>query len=122
MEQAFVIELSKDLALEAAKYGKFYELPLADSIIYATTLKYNATLYTLDRHFKGLKNVVEIGSQDQVKYASGMFNDYLTAVSYRKEIEGIYPDAFVVAIKDDKILPLQQALDQIKEITKRDSK
>ena len=32
--------------------------------------------------------------------------------NYRKKIEVIYPDAFVIAVKDNKILPLQQALDQ----------
>ncbi len=44
------------------------------------------------------------------------------AVSYRKEIEAIFPDAFVIAVKDNKILPLQQALDEMKEIIKRDTK
>jgi len=73
-------------------------------------------------NFKGLKNVVEISWQDQSKYASGKFYDYLEAVNYRKEIEEIYPDAFVIAIKDNKILPLQQALDEKKEITKSDTK
>jgi len=73
-------------------------------------------------NFKGLKNVIEIGGQDQSKYATGNFNDYMTAVNYRKEIEGIFPDAFVIAIKDNKILPLQEALDQKKEITKCDTK
>jgi hypothetical protein len=33
-------------------------------------------------------------------------------VKYRKKIEAIYPDAFVIAVKDNKILPLQQALEQ----------
>ena len=36
------------------------------------------------------------------------------AVRYRKKIEDIYPDAFVIAVKDNKILPLQQALEQKK--------
>jgi N-acetylmuramoyl-L-alanine amidase len=73
-------------------------------------------------NFNGLKNVIEINGQDPSKYAAGSFNDYMAAVNYRKEIEAIFPDAFVIAIKDNKILPLQQALDQKKEITKRDIK
>jgi N-acetylmuramoyl-L-alanine amidase len=73
-------------------------------------------------NFNGLKNVVEIRGQDQSKYAVGNFNDYMDAVNYRKEIEKVFPDAFVIAIKDNKILPLQQALDEKKEIPKRDSK
>jgi N-acetylmuramoyl-L-alanine amidase len=77
---------------------------------------------TKPENFNGLQNVIEISGQDPIKYAAGNFDDYNSAVSYRKEIEAIFPDAFVIAIKDNKILPLQQALDQKKEITKRDTK
>lgn len=73
-------------------------------------------------NFKGLKNVIEIGGQDPLKYAAGDFDDYNSAANYRKEVAEFYPDAFVIAIKDDKILPLQQALDEVNEITKRDIK
>jgi N-acetylmuramoyl-L-alanine amidase len=73
-------------------------------------------------NFNGLKNVTEIPGQDVHKYAAGNFDDYDSAVNFRKEIESSFPDAFVIAIKDNKILPLQQALDQKKEITKRDIK
>ena len=30
---------------------------------------------------------------------AGNFTDYSAAVKYRKEIEDIYPDAFVIAVK-----------------------
>jgi N-acetylmuramoyl-L-alanine amidase len=72
--------------------------------------------------FNGLKNVIEISGKDQSRYATGSFSDYREAVNYRKEIESRYPDAFVIAVKDNKILPLQQALDQKKEFTKPDIK
>jgi N-acetylmuramoyl-L-alanine amidase len=63
-------------------------------------------------NFKGLKEITEINAQDRFKYAAGSFTDYSAAVSYRKKIETYYPDAFVIAVKDNKILPLQQALDE----------
>lgn len=63
-------------------------------------------------NFRGLKDIVEIESQNRYKYACGNFSEYNEAVKYRKEIEAIYPDAFVIAVKDNKILPLQQALEQ----------
>jgi len=66
-------------------------------------------------NFKGLTGVVEIQTQDRFKYASGSFTDYDNAVNYRKKIETIYPDAFVIAVKDNKILPLQEALEQNKK-------
>jgi N-acetylmuramoyl-L-alanine amidase len=62
-------------------------------------------------NFKGLTDVVEINSQGLYKYASGSFADYSSAANYRKKIESMYPDAFVIAVKNNKILPLQQALD-----------
>jgi N-acetylmuramoyl-L-alanine amidase len=69
-------------------------------------------------NFKGLKEITEINAQDRFKYAAGNFTDYSAAVSYRKKIETYYPDAFVIAVKDNKILPLQQALEQIKKTQK----
>jgi N-acetylmuramoyl-L-alanine amidase len=63
-------------------------------------------------NFKGLTDIIEINAQDRFKYATGIFDEYSQAVKYRKKIETIYPDAFVIAVKDNKILPLQQALEQ----------
>ena len=62
-------------------------------------------------NFNGLKDITEINAQDRFKYAAGSFKDYSDAAQYRKKIEGAYPDAFVIAVKDNKILPLQQALE-----------
>jgi len=57
MEQGKVVSLDRELSVNAAYYGVEHKLPLADSIIYATAQKYNATLWTQDADFKGLKNV-----------------------------------------------------------------
>ncbi len=62
-------------------------------------------------NFKGLTDIVEINIQNRFKYATGVFAEYQEAVQHRKKIETIYPDAFVIAVKDNKILPLQQALE-----------
>jgi len=61
-------------------------------------------------NFKGLKDVVEIPSNDIFKYASGSFDNYAPAAEYRKTIGTLYPDAFVIAVKNNKIVPLQDAL------------
>ena len=57
IKQGKVIELDADLAIYSAKIGKDNKLALADSIIYATSSKYNCTLWTQDQHFKGLRKV-----------------------------------------------------------------
>jgi len=53
MQTGRLIELDSALAMEAARHP----LPLADSLIYATTMRFNATLWTQDDHFKGLPRV-----------------------------------------------------------------
>ena len=45
------------LAIDAAKYGTDYRLPLADSIIYATGQKFGALIWTQDVDFKSLEGV-----------------------------------------------------------------
>jgi N-acetylmuramoyl-L-alanine amidase len=97
--------------------------PKTGDIVFMVQIANSSTRIVITpENFKGLKNVTELYGNDQSKYAAGIFNEYNDAVNYRKELEGIFPDAFVIAVKDNKILPLQQALDQKKEITKRDSK
>ena len=63
-------------------------------------------------NFRGIRDIFELEAQDRYKYATGSFQEYSEAVKYRKEIESLYPDAFVIAVKDNKILPLQQVLEQ----------
>lgn len=53
MKQAKIIELSQDIALQAAKISLDFKLPMADSIILATAAKYEATVWTQDADFKG---------------------------------------------------------------------
>lgn len=57
MSQASVIDLDEGLAIEAAELGASHELPLADSIIYASTLANDARLWTQDSDFDGLDYV-----------------------------------------------------------------
>ncbi|MDR3303752.1 MAG: type II toxin-antitoxin system VapC family toxin [Treponema sp.] len=57
MRKGIVVDLDSDLALNAAYISREQKLPMADSIIYATTLRYNATLWTQDKHFEGLSQV-----------------------------------------------------------------
>ncbi len=64
------------------------------------------------QNFKGITDVVEIVSPDRYRYATGNFRKYSEAVEYRKKINSVYPDAFVIAVENNKILPLQDALEK----------
>jgi len=57
MNQGKVIALDNVLAIDAAKYGIDYKLPLAESIIYATGQKFDALIWTQDIDFKALDGV-----------------------------------------------------------------
>jgi N-acetylmuramoyl-L-alanine amidase len=69
---------------------------------------------TKPENFRNLTDITEIQAGNRYRYFTGKFTDYDKAVSYRKQVERIYPDAFVVAVKENKILPLQEALREIK--------
>jgi predicted nucleic acid-binding protein len=57
MKQGTVVDLTAELAFAAAKLSRDRHLPMADSIIYATTQRYDCTLWTQDKHFAGLESV-----------------------------------------------------------------
>ncbi len=52
-----VVPIDESIAISAADLAIKHKLPLADSLIYATTLAHEATLWTQDDDFKGLPNV-----------------------------------------------------------------
>ncbi len=57
MKRGNIVPLDEYLALTAAKYGYEYSIPMADSIIFASGLKYNAEILTQDSDLKDLPNV-----------------------------------------------------------------
>ena len=52
-----IVSVDEQIALDAAELAINHRLPLADSLIYATTLARNATLWTQDNDFEGLPQV-----------------------------------------------------------------
>ena len=63
MQNAVVVSITPKIAILAAKLGKEYRLPMADSIIYATAKIYDAEVYTQDRHFENLERVFYFGKE-----------------------------------------------------------
>jgi PIN domain nuclease of toxin-antitoxin system len=57
MQEAQIIDLNADLALYAVELSRAHKLPMADSIIYATTMRHCGELWTQDDHFNGLPSV-----------------------------------------------------------------
>lgn len=55
-----VVPLTEGIATLAAHQSVEHELPMADAMIYATALVFDATIVTSDAHFQGLPQVVYI--------------------------------------------------------------
>lgn len=54
MKQGKVLAISEEIALSAATLSIEHRLPMADSLIYASALQHQATLWTQDEDFAGL--------------------------------------------------------------------
>ncbi|MCX6078802.1 MAG: type II toxin-antitoxin system VapC family toxin [Chloroflexi bacterium] len=61
-----LLELNEAIALQAGQLSLDYHLPLADSVIYASAIACEATLWTQDEHFKDLPGVKYIEKRGQV--------------------------------------------------------
>jgi N-acetylmuramoyl-L-alanine amidase len=72
-------------------------------------------------NFKGLTDIIEIKAGDRYKYVSGKFPECPEAINYRAKIESLFPDAFVIALKDTALIDLHQAL-ELKRKTKKNIK
>jgi predicted nucleic acid-binding protein len=57
MYQGQVIDLDMRLAIGSAELSFELKLPLADSVILATSKLCNSIIWTQDKHFKGMKDV-----------------------------------------------------------------
>jgi predicted nucleic acid-binding protein len=57
MKQGTSINLTDELALQAAIISLEYQIPMADSIILATARAHQAVLWTQDKDFKDIENV-----------------------------------------------------------------
>ena len=60
MRRATIAPVDESLALEAADVSLGFGLAMADSLVYATAHRYNATLVTADLDFEGLPNTIVV--------------------------------------------------------------
>ena len=60
LRRATIAPIDESLALEAADLSLDHSLAMADSLVYATARRHNATLITGDTDFEGLPNAVVI--------------------------------------------------------------
>jgi predicted nucleic acid-binding protein len=63
MMQGTVVNLDVEISLHAAKLGVQYKIPLADSVILAAGIAYEATIWSQDADFDGLPGVKYISKK-----------------------------------------------------------
>lgn len=61
-EKSFPISVDTEIALQAGKHKTEKKMGIADAIVMATAEKENAKILTGDNDFKGLPNVIFLGS------------------------------------------------------------
>ncbi len=72
-------------------------------------------LVTKKENFKGLDNVEEIKVNEGYKYMVGRKSSYSEIVEYSKIVKNYFPDAFVIALRNGKIIPVREALKEIND-------
>jgi N-acetylmuramoyl-L-alanine amidase len=65
--------------------------------------------------FKGLNDVTEYHVGDIYKYAVGSSQTFPEIISYSKQVKERFPDAFIIAVKNTDIIPLDQALQETQQ-------
>jgi N-acetylmuramoyl-L-alanine amidase len=73
----------------------------------------NKRIPTNAREFKRVKEVNELQIGRIYKYTSGNFANYQNAIDHCKEIKAIFPDAFILAVKNGKIISIKDALKEL---------
>ncbi|HEX2969205.1 MAG TPA: N-acetylmuramoyl-L-alanine amidase [Bacteroidales bacterium] len=109
-----ITDIKKDTTLTASLDNIITEpeeLPVFTVQISSSTVKKEIS----PANFKGVKDVRELNLRGNFKYVTGNFSDYSDAVKYRKELIHKFPDAFIIALKNNEPVPLQEALKQLKK-------
>ena len=63
--------------------------------------------------FQGLKDVEVFIVGDIYKYAVGNANSYAEILEYSKQVKSVFPDAFIIALKQNEIIPIHKALKEL---------
>lgn len=96
--------ITKDSVSDVPVTNKVVENPLVFTVQIAALKKVNAQLANLE----GVQLFVEDGL---TKYRLGNFNTYSEARNYRNQLRNTYKGAFVQALKNDKPIPITEALE-----------
>jgi N-acetylmuramoyl-L-alanine amidase len=108
------IDRKSNLTIEAEKTAAVEADPLPgtdDQILFSIQLASSKNKTSTEpSSFKGYKEVIVIQDGRWYKYIVGQESNYHDALERCQDIKKDYPDAFVVASKNRKLMPLNEAL------------
>lgn len=103
-------------------YSQTKSLPLDDassidqvnnSVIFMVQIASSARqLESTDPIFSDYNNIELLVKENSYKYAVGKYKSYQEATEYSIDVRKKYPGAFVIGVKNDEIIPLQEALER----------
>jgi N-acetylmuramoyl-L-alanine amidase len=70
-------------------------------------------LETTPSNFKGEKNIFRIGAGNIHRYYLGKFDTYEKALEEKARLEKKFPDSFIVAFENDKLITLKKAMEKM---------
>jgi len=108
------VVISEDQGTEAAVSSTTKAVIDPDQVIFSIQVASSKNkIPTEASSFKGYQDVMVIADGRWFKYMIGQENSYHTALEKCNAIKADYPDAFVVASKNGKIIPMKDALREI---------
>ncbi len=118
-KDSLIIEKKSEANDSSPKISIYHEPPdtsvLSSPVDYLVQISSSKKSIPLDsKLFKGIKSIEEIKTDDNYKYVTGRTRSYETILSKCKEIKVLFPDAFIIAIRSNKIISVKEALKEIK--------
>ena len=94
--------------------GKNRNDTLKSSIYFKVQVVVSSTPISLNsEQFKDFSDIEEFRTNQFYKYAVGYRVKYDDIVEYSKWVKSRFPDAFIIAIKNGEIVPVQEALNEL---------
>ncbi len=105
----------RDDTLPAAIPGTLPTAPFMDNeVVFAIQIASSKTITSTEAaEFKGYRDVTIVEDGRWFKYLVGQKTSYQDVLNHCKNVKNDFPDAFIIALKNKKIIPLNEAIEEI---------
>ena len=110
------LQLTKQLdssSTNIASQNKRLEKQKVDIVFKVQITSSKRKIPSTSKYFKDIKGIDEFNADGIFKYTVGNKKSYSEIVEFCQQIRKQFPDAFIIAVKGNKIIPLDIALKEI---------